>query len=111
VPTLLTSSVTALSGCGNGQVGSEETCDDGNAVSGDGCSSTCRAEAGYDCQKYQGKLCFKEKASPFSTGTLAGIICGAVLLVVAVVIAVMVKRAQNGKTSFEGVDAKPRVQV
>ena len=26
-----------------------ETCDDGNVVSGDGCSSTCLVESGYTC--------------------------------------------------------------
>lgn len=37
--------------CGNGVVESEygETCDDGNTASGDGCSSACKAEAGYNC--------------------------------------------------------------
>lgn len=31
--------------CGNGVVETNETCDDGNAVSGDGCSSTCQIES------------------------------------------------------------------
>ncbi|HLC46151.1 MAG TPA: DUF4215 domain-containing protein [Candidatus Nanoarchaeia archaeon] len=31
--------------CGNGQVQNPETCDDGNTVSGDGCSATCATEA------------------------------------------------------------------
>jgi len=41
--------------CGDGQVESEEQCDDGNAVSGDGCSGTdapggaCQREDGFDC--------------------------------------------------------------
>ena len=30
--------------CGNGVIESGETCDDGNIVSGDGCSSTCQTE-------------------------------------------------------------------
>src|SRR3989338_11694325 len=30
--------------CGDKLLGQEEQCDDGNAVSGDGCSSDCRAE-------------------------------------------------------------------
>eukprot|EP00961_Rhodomonas_salina_P084393 1133846-Rhodomonas_salina.1 len=39
--------------CGDSWVveGSEE-CDDGNTDDGDGCSATCRAEAGYSCQRY-----------------------------------------------------------
>jgi len=36
--------------CGDGYRMSPEQCDDGNAVSGDGCSSTCREEAGYWCR-------------------------------------------------------------
>jgi cysteine-rich repeat protein len=31
--------------CGNGHVDPGEQCDDGNRISGDGCSSTCRLEA------------------------------------------------------------------
>ena len=30
--------------CGNGNVGSDEHCDDGNLVGGDGCSASCRLE-------------------------------------------------------------------
>lgn len=35
--------------CGNGVIESPETCDDGNAASGDGCSSTCVVEPNYSC--------------------------------------------------------------
>jgi len=35
--------------CGNGIVDLEETCDDGNRTSGDGCSRECQTEAGYIC--------------------------------------------------------------
>ncbi|MDP9001329.1 MAG: DUF4215 domain-containing protein [Myxococcota bacterium] len=35
--------------CGNGVVAGTEQCDDGNTVSGDGCSSTCMLEAGWTC--------------------------------------------------------------
>jgi len=31
--------------CGNNTIDAEETCDDGNTASGDGCSSTCQTEA------------------------------------------------------------------
>ena len=34
---------------GAGGFGSFESCDDGNATSGDGCSSSCEVEAGYIC--------------------------------------------------------------
>src|SRR5664279_3119569 len=36
-------------GCGNGTLDSGEECDDGNNVSGDGCSMTCRQETGFVC--------------------------------------------------------------
>jgi len=36
-------------GCGNGTLGNGEECDDGNNVSGDGCSMTCRQETGFVC--------------------------------------------------------------
>jgi len=35
--------------CGNGFRGTGETCDDGNAAGGDGCSATCQVERGYTC--------------------------------------------------------------
>jgi fibro-slime domain-containing protein len=35
--------------CGDGVIEAGEECDDGNAASGDGCSSTCQIETGYTC--------------------------------------------------------------
>jgi cysteine-rich repeat protein len=35
--------------CGDGNKDTNEECDDGNQVSGDGCSSACRAESGFTC--------------------------------------------------------------
>ena len=35
--------------CGNSVLNAGEQCDDGNIVSGDGCSSTCTIEAGWSC--------------------------------------------------------------
>lgn len=35
--------------CGDSVVGGGETCDDGNATAGDGCSSSCAIENGYQC--------------------------------------------------------------
>ncbi len=32
--------------CGNGVIDPGETCDDGNATPGDGCSATCQVEIG-----------------------------------------------------------------
>jgi cysteine-rich repeat protein len=39
--------------CGDGSVGYPEECDDGNTVSGDGCSATCELEPGYACSPNQ----------------------------------------------------------
>ncbi len=38
-----------LTDCGNGIMEGNEQCDDGNSGSGDGCSSLCRIEDGYEC--------------------------------------------------------------
>ena len=35
--------------CGNGAVAMPENCDDGNTANGDGCSSSCTVESGYEC--------------------------------------------------------------
>src|SRR6478735_8238129 len=35
--------------CGNGKLEGVETCDDGNIVGGDGCSSVCAVETGWKC--------------------------------------------------------------
>lgn len=39
----------SLALCGNGMLDAFETCDDGNIVSGDGCSSVCQTEQTYSC--------------------------------------------------------------
>src|SRR5262249_25548948 len=37
-------------GCGNGDLTSDEACDDGNTASGDGCSANClQVERGFSC--------------------------------------------------------------
>lgn len=36
-------------GCGDGDVGAGEECEDGNVASGDGCSNVCTVEAGWTC--------------------------------------------------------------
>lgn len=43
--------------CGDGTRGLGETCDDGNAVAGDGCSDTCVLEAGYTCTTATPNVC------------------------------------------------------
>ncbi|MFY1824521.1 LamG-like jellyroll fold domain-containing protein [Myxococcus fulvus] len=35
--------------CGDGVLGGQEVCDDGNQLSGDGCNSVCQVEPGYSC--------------------------------------------------------------
>src|SRR5690606_21176993 len=44
-------------GCGDGLLAATEFCDDGNDVGGDGCSSACRAELGFDCPGGPGAPC------------------------------------------------------
>jgi cysteine-rich repeat protein len=45
--------------CGDGFVGREEACDDGNRISGDGCSDTCRLEPAVcgDGRRDEGEKC------------------------------------------------------
>ncbi|MFD2167161.1 M4 family metallopeptidase [Thalassotalea euphylliae] len=35
--------------CGDGELNAAEMCDDGNQVSGDGCSASCQVESGFSC--------------------------------------------------------------
>ncbi|MFT4702345.1 MAG: cysteine-rich repeat protein [Bradymonadia bacterium] len=42
--------------CGDGAVEGDETCDDGNAFPGDGCSLTCTSEAGWTCSELGGQI-------------------------------------------------------
>jgi len=37
--------------CGDGMIQVDESCDDGNAASADGCSDNCQVEDGYTCQQ------------------------------------------------------------
>ena len=43
--------------CGDGMAGGNETCDDGNVINGDGCSSVCQVENTYFCQNSP-SLCY-----------------------------------------------------
>jgi cysteine-rich repeat protein len=45
----LSSGIIVLNACGNGNVETDEQCDDGNSQNGDGCSSSCDVEVGYEC--------------------------------------------------------------
>ncbi len=48
----------SYTGCGDGMysAANAEQCDDGNLVSGDGCSSTCQIENLYQCTAVAGQL-------------------------------------------------------
>jgi fibro-slime domain-containing protein len=59
---------TRTSICGNGQLTSDEECDDRNTVNGDGCSSTCGTEAGWQCVT-PGRACTAERCGD---GVIAG---------------------------------------
>jgi fibro-slime domain-containing protein len=51
------STMQAPPNCGNGELTDDEACDDGNKVSGDGCSDTClQVERGFSCAS-PGKAC------------------------------------------------------
>jgi cysteine-rich repeat protein len=43
--------------CGDKLILLAEECDDGNAVSGDGCSSACKIESGFNCNRGQPTTC------------------------------------------------------
>lgn len=43
--------------CGDGKVGSNEACDDGNNASGDGCSATCSVEPFFTCNNASPSKC------------------------------------------------------
>ena len=41
--------------CGNSNIDSSEACDDGALLAGDGCSTTCLVETGYECTNEPGR--------------------------------------------------------
>lgn len=55
--TVRTNAVYEKAGCGDELVILPETCDDGNTVSNDGCSSTCTIETGFVCDGRQPSVC------------------------------------------------------
>ncbi|MEC8051961.1 MAG: hypothetical protein VX210_14310 [Myxococcota bacterium] len=57
--------------CGNSVLDGIETCDDGNTTGGDGCSTSCQVEAGYQCDDALPSTCVdidECKARPCSHG-------------------------------------------
>ena len=51
---------TILPVCGDGKVDAGEQCDDGNLISGDGCTSTCENEVEYCVSHPEDPVCIKE---------------------------------------------------
>src|SRR5688572_6967203 len=64
-----TSVETAAPACGDGRLDPGETCDDGNAVSADGCTATCAIEDGWNCPT-PGSRCFKLDMAKCGDGRL-----------------------------------------
>lgn len=59
--------------CGNGVVGGEENCDDGNTQDGDGCTAACAVEPGFTCDGDGAGSCLVVPAAPELQGeTSAG---------------------------------------
>jgi cysteine-rich repeat protein len=56
--------------CGDGDIDPPEVCDDGNLVSGDGCNSACRIEAGFTC-RFPGQPCQATVCEVATVGTSA----------------------------------------
>ena len=59
-------SVRAHAACPDGVVDGAESCDDGNATSGDGCASSCQVEAGYVCTGAPSLCCFADAAAAYN---------------------------------------------
>ncbi len=54
--------------CGDGMIEGSETCDDSNAVAGDGCSDACVIEAGFTCMDSP-SVCYFDEIEPNEDGT------------------------------------------
>ena len=71
--------------CGDGILASTESCDDGNIISGDGCSAACKTEPNFECFSRRGPRMAQEcsPASPRTNGVQGGrnetsslVVCG-----------------------------------
>jgi len=56
--------------CGNGRVDENESCDDRNRKNGDGCSSNCILEDGWDCSSLWDGRCCEDPLTSQSLGPL-----------------------------------------
>lgn len=63
--------------CGDRAVKGAETCDDGNTLDGDGCSSICVIEPGWDCG---GSSCVPVTSADGGGSSTARLYCGDGLL-------------------------------
>ena len=67
--------------CGDGQLTADETCDDGNTVSGDGCNATCFEEPGWTCVNNNTRCLVRPTTfSGRVSVSLAGIVLGAAIV-------------------------------
>jgi cysteine-rich repeat protein len=67
----------AFSYCGDNRIASDESCDDGNVFSGDGCSNTCAIEGGFRCMGDPSDCTGSCKPSGCTTVTPDGCSCHA----------------------------------
>ncbi|EKX42758.1 hypothetical protein GUITHDRAFT_140920 [Guillardia theta CCMP2712] len=58
----------ALADCGDKKISQNETCDDGNLVSLDGCSASCQVEPGADCWRDPGSGTYSICCAPCAPG-------------------------------------------
>lgn len=60
--------------CGDGKRDGAEACDDGNVISGDGCTPACTAEMGFSCTSTSPSVCTKRPTD----GICANVVCPAI---------------------------------
>lgn len=60
---------TCFAVCGDGLIRGTEVCDDDNDVDGDGCSSTCTVETGYECDGAEPTVCTEVCGDGFNFGS------------------------------------------
>jgi|GEM_PF-1954965 len=63
--------------CGNGKIEAGESCDDGNAAGGDGCSPACKIETAFEGDACPGKALALTGAGALLKGTVTGTTKGA----------------------------------